>query len=156
MGFRNTMDLKTPTVRFVKTHQDARLPKANDESKGIGDSGYDLYAVQRVKLWPGIAREVPVGLTLGYVEPGYWIRVEARSGLSFKHQVLPHNGVLDNGYRGDLGVLLYNHGDHIHIVEKGDRIAQLVIYPLIQPVVEWALEVDETSRGSKGLGSSGK
>ena len=72
------------------------------------------------------------------------------------HNIQPHLGVIDNGYRGDLGVKLYNFGDKDYEVLIGDRVAQFVVYPLIQPVCEWADEVEESDRGSSGFGSSGK
>ncbi len=149
-----------PTVKFVKTHPDAQLPSANNSDIGTGDSGYDLVAVEDTLIpWsqrnPGSA-VVPVGLKLAYIEPGYWFRIEPRSGLGFKHSIQPHLGVIDNGYRGDLGVKLYNFADTGYTVMKGDRIAQFVVYPLFHPVCEWVDEVTGSNRGEKGFGSSGK
>ena len=89
-------------------------------------------------------------------KPGWWFRIEPRSGLGFKHNLQPHLGVIDNGYRGDLGVKLYNLGNKDYEVKPGDRIAQFVVYPLIQPVCSWADEVENTNRGDSGFGSSGK
>jgi len=92
------------SMKFVKTHEDAKLPERAHDS----DSGYDLYSVSEV-IVPGRGSVVvPVGLTLGYLTPGWWFRVEPRSGLGFKHNLQPHLGIIDNGYRGDLGVKLYN------------------------------------------------
>ena len=99
---------------------------------------------------------VPVGLTLAYIEKGFWFRIEPRSGLGFKHDIQPHLGIIDNGYRGDLGVKLYNFGNEPYFVKKGDRIAQFVVYPLIQPQCDWADEIVQSDRGTDGLGSSGK
>ena len=146
----------TPEIRFMKTHPDAVLPAANDSDITLGDSGYDLTAVEDVKIHVGNDAVVPVGLTLAYIDPGYWFRIEPRSGLGFKHGIQPHLGVIDNGYRGDMGVKLYNFGRDIYHVEKGDRIAQLVVYRLFKPIMKWADEVEETDRGNKGFGSSGK
>ena len=149
-----------PVVKFVKTHDDAQLPRANNSQIGTGDSGYDLVAVEDTVIpWhqrnPGSA-VVPVGLKLAYIQEGYWFRIEPRSGLGFKHSLQPHLGVIDNSYRGDLGVKLYNFGETQYTVTKGDRIAQFVVYPLIHPQCEFTDEVVETSRGDKGFGSSGK
>lgn len=145
--------LLNPRVKFIKTHPDAQLPKANNSEVGTGDSGYDLVAVEDTSISrSGI---VPVGLTLAYIEEGFWFRIEPRSGLGFKHHIQPHLGVIDNGYRGDLGVKLYNFGDKQYEVKKGDRIAQFVVYSLIHPHCEWADEVVESNRGDNGLGSSG-
>ena len=149
-----------PSVKFVKTHPDAQLPTANNSEIGTGDSGYDLVAVEDTVIpWhqrhPGSA-VVPVGLKLGYIQPGYWFRIEPRSGLGFKHSLQPHLGIIDNGYRGDLGVKLYNFGMKEYTVKKGERIAQFVVYPLIHPQCEWIDEAVESNRGEKGFGSSGK
>lgn len=146
--------LINPSVKFVKTHEDAELPKANNSEIGTGDSGYDLTAVEDVLIPGNSSAVIPVGLTLAYIEKGYWFRIEPRSGLGFKHSLQPHLGVIDNGYRGDLGVKLYNFKSESYTVTKGDRIAQFVVYPLIQPQCEWADDVVESDRGDKGFGSS--
>ena len=154
--------LLNPKVKFVKTHPDAQLLKANNSEIGTGDSGYDLVAVEDVLIKADSSAVVPVGLTLAYIESGFWFRIEPRSGLGFKHSIQPHLGVIDNGYRGDLGVKLYNFNkDHRnmtlanHQVKKGDRIAQFVVYPLIHPQCSWSDEIIESNRGDKGFGSSG-
>ena len=142
-------------LKFVKTHPDAQLPKASIiGTPGTGDTGYDLTAVQDVQI--DHSAYVPVGLTLAYIEKGFWFRIEPRSGLGFQHSIQPHLGVIDNGYRGDLGVKLYNFGQDPYLVKKGDRIAQIVVYQLIQPECGWADEVVPADRGGKGFGSSGK
>ena len=153
--------LVNPIVSFVKTHPDAQLPKANNSEIGTGDTGYDLTAVEDTLIKPySVGRSgseiVPVGLTLGSIENGFWFRIEPRSGLGFKHHLQPHLGVIDNGYRGDLGVKLYNFGHENYEVKKGDRIAQFVVYPLIQPECIWADRVRQSERGDSGFGSSGK
>jgi len=147
--------LLNPRVKFLKTHPDAQLPKANNSEIGTGDSGYDLTAVEDVTVYGQWSEVVPVGLTLAYLEEGFWFRIEPRSGLGFKHNIQPHLGVIDNGYRGDLGVKLFNFGHTSYNIKKGDRIAQFVVYPLIHPHCEWAEEIVESDRGNKGLGSSG-
>lgn len=143
--------LKKPLMKFLKTHEDAQLPKKNHED----DAGWDLFAVED-KIIPAKSKEtVDVGLKLAFLEPGYWIRVASRSGLSFKNGILAHPGVIDNGYRGELGVLLYNHNSLDHEVKKGDRIAQLVIHFNVDMDVEWG-NIESTQRGDKGFGSSGR
>ena len=146
------------SIKLKKTHPDAVLPVANNSQLAVGDTGYDLVAVEDTFIPRGSSEVVPVGLTLADITPGYWVRIEPRSGLGFKHSIQPHLGVIDNGYRGDLGVKLYNfNSDHQidgHQVKKGDKIAQLVVYPLIQPQFSFSDEVTDTSRGAKGFGSS--
>ena len=157
------------TIKFVKTHDLAVLPKFNHADPYVGDSGLDLTAVEDVTIsyrgkgfieGTGIISDpwaiVPVGLKLGYLTPGYWLRVEGRSGIGFKKHVFPHFGILDNPYRGDMGIKLYNFSDTDVIIKAGDKIAQLIVYPLIQADVEWADQVVESARGEKGFGSSDK
>jgi len=142
-------------IKFKRTHQDAMLPQANNMETHTGDSGFDLVAVENTVIPPHGSNVVPVGLTLADITPGYWMRIEPRSGLGFKHSIQPHLGVIDNGYRGDLAVKLYNFNKRSEYrVKKGDKIAQLVIYPLLQPVFEYSDEITESNRGDKGFGSS--
>lgn len=140
-----------PYMRFEKTHSLAQLPKKNFDS----DSGWDLFAVETTLIQKKSKVTVPVGLKLAYLEPGYWLSVGSRSGLSFKYGILAHPGIIDQNYRGDLGVLLYNHGDEDYTVNTGDRIAQLILHYNIQINVEWGT-VQPTDRGGHGFGSSGK
>lgn len=149
------------TIKFVKTHPDAVLPSYNHADPYTGDTGLDVVAVERIRIpsrknttEPGPYNVVPVGLKLAYITPGFWFRVEGRSGLGFKKNIMPHFGVIDNPYRGDMGIKLYNLGNEDVYLEKGDKIAQLIVYPLIQSNVEWAEQVATTTRGEKGFGSS--
>jgi len=142
-------------IKLIKTHPDAVIPTANNKEPGTGDTGFDLVAVERTHIKASSSEVIPVGLTLADITPGYWIRIEPRSGLGFKHSLQPHLGVIDNGYRGDLGVKMYNfHESRDFTIEAGDKIAQLVIYELFQPEFEFVDEVTETTRGAKGFGSS--
>jgi dUTP pyrophosphatase len=143
-------------IKFLKTHDDAVLPKKNNPDPSTGDSGYDMTAVEETVIPARGSAVVPVGLTLAYLSPEFWVRIESRSGLAFKYNVTAFNGIIDNPYRGDLGVKLFNHSDSDYIVKKGDRCAQLVIYPLVSMDAGWTDSVSETSRGAKGFGSSGK
>jgi len=143
------------TINFVKTHPDAVLPKYNHHDPYTGDSGLDVTAVEDVIIPAKGWITVPVGLKLAYVTPGYWFRVEGRSGMGFKKHVFPHFGIIDNPYRGDMGIKLYNFSNIDVEIKKGDKIAQLIIYPLIQANVGWAESVVESTRGEKGFGSSG-
>ncbi len=145
-----------PVIKLAKTHPLAELPRVNNTGHGIGDTGYDLTAVESATIPPGKSVVVPVGLHLSYISPGYWFKIEPRSGLGFKNSIQPHLGVIDNGYRGDLGVKLYNFHDRTGVsIKKGDRIAQLVVYQLIQPIFEFSDEISSSARGESGFGSSG-
>jgi deoxyuridine 5'-triphosphate nucleotidohydrolase len=140
-----------PVLKFEKTHPDAQLPSKNHES----DTGYDVYSVEEKLIPARGSAVVNVGLKFADIPEGYWIKVESRSGLGFKYGVSAHPGIIDNGYRGDAGIKLYNNSDTDYTVQKGDRIAQFVIYYALHMSVEWGNTV-ESSRGEKGFGSSGK
>jgi len=126
----------------------------NGDIAGTGDTGYDIYAVEDVVIRAKGSASVPTGIQVAYITPGFWFRVSARSGLSFKNGILCHPGTVDNLYTGDLGILLYNHSVNDYKVHKGDRIAQLIVFPVIEADISWTDEVHETTRGSKGFGSS--
>jgi len=152
----NIVDKPAIKVKFLKTHEDAILPKVNNSSWATGDSGYDIFSVEDVVIPARGTTVDPVGITVADISPGYWFRIEPRSGLGFKHNIQPHLGVIDNQYRGDLGVKLYNFSDTDVTIEKGKAVAQFVVYPLLQVDVDWSEEVTETDRGAKGFGSSDK
>lgn len=143
-------------LKFKKTHPDAVLPIRKHDNPTTGDSGYDMTAVEDTVIPARGDAVVPVGLTLADIEPGFWLRIESRSGINFKNKISAFNGILDNPYRGDLGVMLINRSDVDYQVRKGDRVAQLVVYPLIALPTAFTDEVTVTDRGSNGFGSTGK
>ena len=149
----NTENIK---ICFVKTHEDARLPERNNKTPLIGDSGYDVYAVEDAVIPANGKANVPIGLEIGFITPGYWIRVESRSGMFFKYGITSFCGIIDAGFRGMLAIGLLNSTQSDYYVKKGDRISQLVIYKLIEPETCWVEQKDMTSRGEKGFGSSGR
>jgi deoxyuridine 5'-triphosphate nucleotidohydrolase len=140
-----------PVLKFERTHELAKLPTKNHES----DTGYDVYSVEEVVIPARGSAVVNVGLKFAYIPEGYWVKVESRSGLGFKHGISAHPGIIDNAYRGDAGIKLYNHTDTDYTVFPGDRIAQFVIYMNIHMSVDWGI-AGQTERGEKGFGSSGK
>ena len=142
-------------IKFVKTHDKAVLPKYNHNDPYVGDSGIDVVAVEDAIVPAKGYKIIEIGVKLAYITPGYWFRVEGRSGVGFKRHIFPHGGIIDNPYHGDLGIKLYNFGTEDQVFKAGDKIAQLVVYPLIQANLEWVDQVTETKRGEKGLGSSG-
>jgi dUTP pyrophosphatase len=143
-------------LEFVKTHPDAVLPSQNIKDPLTGDTGLDMTAVEDVTIPARGAAMAPVGLKLGYVSPGFWVRIESRSGLQFKHSIHAFPGIIDNQYRGDMGIRLVNNSDKDYSVKKGDRIAQLVVYPLIVPDTSFVDSASESARGENGFGSSGR
>ncbi len=122
-------------------------------------AGADLYACleEPVTIEPGKTVFLPTGLSMA-LPKGYVGLVYARSGLACKQDLAPANkvGVIDSDYRGEFMIALHNHGTEPRVVEHGDRIAQLVVTPVIQPDYYEADTLDDTARGTGGFGSTGK
>lgn len=144
----------TVALRVVKLRESAELPAYQTS----GAAGLDLCAaVERpVELLPGRRALVPTGLAVA-IPPGYEGQVRPRSGLALKHGVTVLNapGTIDEDYRGEVGVVLVNHGVTPFLVEHGMRIAQLVIAPYVRAVVAEVSELEPTGRGGGGYGSTG-
>jgi dUTP pyrophosphatase len=138
-------------VRFKKTNENAVLPGKNH----YNDTGLDVTSVENKLIPSRGSAVVDVGLKFAFIDPGFWVKVEGRSGLGFKHGVIPHPGIIDQGYRGDAGIKLYNNTDKDYEVKAGDRIAQFVVYKNYTVEVSEG-EIMESKRGEKGFGSSGK
>ena len=122
-------------------------------------AGADLYACleEDVMIHPGETKFLPTGLAMA-LPKGYVGLVYARSGLACKQDLAPANkvGVIDSDYRGEFLIALHNHGKEVRTVRHGDRIAQLVVTPILRPTYEEADTLDETDRGTGGFGSTGK
>ena len=138
-------------VKFKKTNDNAVIPSKNNES----DTGLDVSSVEDKVIPARGSAVVDVGLKFAFIDLGFWVKVEGRSGLGFKHGIIPHPGIIDQGYRGDAGIKLYNNTDKDYEVKAGDRIAQFVVYRNY-PVEISEGEIVESARGEKGFGSSGK
>ena len=138
-------------LKFKKTRESAVLPGKNHKD----DTGLDVTSVVDKVIPSRGSAVVDVGLEFAHIDPGFWIKIEGRSGLGFKHGILPHPGIIDSGYRGDAGVKLYNLTDKDYKVKAGDRIAQFVVYTNHIVEVQEG-DIQETERGAKGFGSSGK
>ena len=123
-----------------------------------GSAGLDLLAAVAVPvtLGPGTWDAIPTGLTIALPE-GWEAQIRARSGLAFKFGVTVLNGpgTIDADYRGEIKVILINHGTSPFVINRGDRIAQMVIAPAIQLVWRESEYLPETGRGSGGFGSTG-
>jgi dUTP pyrophosphatase len=142
-----------------------RLPHAEGLAlpayETTGSAGMDLRAAlpefEPVVLHPGERKLIPTGLKIA-LEPGYEAQVRPRSGLALKHGVTCLNspGTIDSDYRGEVGVILINHGQLAFEINRGERIAQMVIAPYAQAVMAEVEALDETARGAGGFGSTGK
>lgn len=142
-------------IRVKMLRAGARLPTYGSSEA----AGADLYACldQSLTLGPGETAFVPTGLALEVPKHCAGL-VYARSGLACKRGLAPANkvGVIDSDYRGEITVVLHNHGTVPQTIEHGERIAQLVITPVLQPEYTLAEELDDTQRGQGGFGSTGR
>ena len=139
-------------IRIKKLHPDAVLPVYAHGSEE--DAAVDLRSVERIVLKPDESQAVPTGLAIE-LPSGYEAQVRPRSGMALKHSVTVNFGTIDPGYRGEIRVIMFNLGRADYVVEKGDRIAQLVVarYEAIQ----WEEgELGDSARGAGGFGSSGR
>lgn len=139
-------------VRFKRINPEAVMPAYAHP----GDAGMDLCSVEDLVLPPGKRSLIRTGLVMELPE-GYEGQVRPRSGLALKHGVTVLNtpGTIDAGYRGEVGVILMNHGDCAFTIRKGDRIAQLVVAQVTVAEVVEVAQVDATERGEGGFGSTG-
>jgi dUTP pyrophosphatase len=121
-----------------------------------GDAGLDLYAAVAITLAPGARGLVPTGIALA-IPPGFAGFVLPRSGLALRHGVTLLNtpGLIDSGYRGEVKVLLVNHGAAPVSLDRGERVAQLVVQRVEHVTLAAVAELPESARGAGGFGSTG-
>jgi dUTP pyrophosphatase len=139
-------------VKRLPHGQDLELPRYATD----GAAGMDVLSAEDVTLAPGARHAVATGLAVA-IPRGYEIQVRPRSGLALKHGIgVPNTpGTIDSDYRGELKVILINHGSEPFAIHRGERIAQLVLAPVT--LTEWdeVAELGETGRGTGGFGSTG-
>ena len=142
-------------IRVKQLRPGAKLPTYGT----AGAAGADLYACleEDAVILPGQTRFLPTGIALE-VPQGCAGLVYARSGLACKRGLAPANkvGVVDSDYRGEILVALHNHGDQPQMICDGERVAQLLITPVLTPDYTWVEELSSTQRDDKGFGSTGK
>lgn len=140
------------TLGIKRIHPDAVMPAYAH----LSDAGMDVQSVEELVILPGKRALVHTGLVL-QLPSAFEAQVRPRSGLAIKHGITVLNapGTIDSGYRGEVCVILINLGGESFQVKKGDKIAQLVIASVIQPVLKEIDVVDETDRGNGGFGSTG-
>ena len=127
--------------------------------KTSGASGMDLMAFveKPIELKPGKSCLVPTGLSVAFPKE-YEIQIRPRSGLAAKSSISVLNtpGTIDSDYRGEIKIILFNHGDQNFKISNGDRIAQMILSPVIKMDLEETNELPESFRGEGGFGSTGK
>lgn len=135
----------------VKLDSDAIMPTRAHAT----DAGLDLYSRENAIIDPGKGVSFDTGVHID-IPHGYYGKIESKSGLNVNHGVVSCGGVIDEGYTGSIVVKLYNFGQRMYFVSKGDKIAQLVMMPYIAPELELVGKLDKTERGDNGFGSTGK
>ena len=142
-------------VLVKKKEPSVKLPSY----KTNGASGMDLmaYINESIELKPGESCLVPTGLSIAFPEE-YEIQIRPRSGLAAKNNISVLNtpGTIDSDYRGEIKVILFNHGNKNFKIDNNDRIAQMILTPVIKIDLEETDELPESIRGARGFGSTGK
>jgi|TARA_B100001063_G_scaffold206529_1_gene201969 dUTP pyrophosphatase len=142
-------------VLVKKLDSAVKLP----EYKTEGSSGMDLIAFikESIKIKPRTSALIPTGLSVAFSED-YEIQIRPRSGLAAKNNISVLNtpGTVDSDYRGEIKVIIYNHSDNDFIINNGDRIAQMILAPVIKMELEETQNLPSTIRGQGGFGSTGK
>ncbi|MDC3127434.1 dUTP diphosphatase [Candidatus Pelagibacter bacterium] len=141
-------------ILIKRLSKEIPLPKYETE----GSSGMDLSAniESSINIDPGKKEIVPTGIAIS-VPSGYEVQIRPRSGLAAKHNITVLNtpGTIDSDYRGELKIILINHGKETFKIEKGFRIAQMVVCPIIKAKIEEVENLNKTKRGKGGFGSTG-
>jgi len=141
-------------ILIKRLSKEVPLPKYETN----GSSGLDLAAFidKNIEIKPGKSEMIPTGLTVA-IPKNFEIQIRPRSGLAAKNQISVLNtpGTIDSDYRGELKVILINLSEKIFIVEKGLRIAQMVLCPVVKAKLKEVNSLDDTARGSGGFGSTG-
>ena len=141
-------------ILIKRLSKDVALPKYETE----GSSGLDLAANidRQIKILPGKSEIISTGLAVA-IPKNFEIQIRPRSGLAAKNQISVLNtpGTIDADYRGELKVILINLSDRVFVVEKGLRIAQMVLCPVVKATLKEVKELENTERGSSGFGSTG-
>lgn len=148
----------------IKLDDGAIMPTRAHET----DAGLDLYSREDKVIFPRkinnynrdlmpekVSAMFDTGVHIAF-DPGTYGKIESKSGLNVKHDVVSCGGVIDEGYTGSITVKLYNLGGKPYVVNKGDKIAQLVIQPYLTPEIELVNELDVTERGDGAFGSTGR
>ena len=142
-------------VLIKKLNPSVQLPSY----KTSGASGMDLmaYIEKPINLKPGKACLVPTGLSVAFPEK-YEIQIRPRSGLAAKNNISILNtpGTIDSDYRGEIKIILFNHSNENFIIKNNDRVAQMVLTPIMKMELEETNELPESIRGKGGFGSTGK
>ena len=140
------------TLKIKKMNEDATIPNFAHK----GDAGMDLYSIEEVIIPPTESRLIKTGVSIA-LPKNTEAQIRPRSGLALKYSVTVLNtpGTIDEGYRGEIGIILINHGKEEFIVTKNMKIAQMVVKPIYDINILEVNELNDTDRGEGGFGSTG-
>ena len=138
-------------IKVKKLHQDSIVPQYAHS----GDAGLDIFSLEEYDLKPGERHVFKTGISISIPE-GFVSLVWDKSGLAGKYGIKTMGGVIDSGYRGEYLIVLLNTSDKVYKINQGDKIAQLLIQPVVSAEIEEATELEDTDRGSGSFGSTGK
>ena len=138
------------TVRIKKLNEEAKLPEYAHQ----GDAGMDVFGLEEVVLQPGERAIVPTGVAMAVPE-GHVALVWDKSGRAVKEGLTTMAGVIDSGYRGEVGIVMLNTSQEAVTIEKHQKVAQILIQPVVSPQLQEVEDLDDTSRGEGGFGSTG-
>lgn len=139
-------------IKILRLVESAKLPKYEHDD----DSGLDLFSIEERDILPGETVLIKTGISIELPQ-GTEAQIRPRSGLALKHSITVLNtpGTIDAGYRGEIGIILINHGRQAFQVFKGMKVAQMVIAPVIRAEIEEVNSLSGTRRGEGGFGSTG-
>ena len=137
-------------IKAKKLHPDAIMPKHNI----AGDAGLDLHCVENMEIKPGMRALASTGLSFELPE-GYVALIWDKSGIALKNGIKTMGGVIEHTYRGEYKIILFNTSDQIFKVKAGDKVAQMLIQPIMTVEVEECEELSGSARGEHGFGSAG-
>lgn len=138
-------------LKIKKLNPDAIIPSYGHD----GDAAFDLHTTATVTIAPGERVQVPTGIAMAIPE-GYVGLIWDKSGLSHKFGLKAMGGVIDAGYRGEVMIGMINLGDKEYTFEKGHKVSQMIIQERLHAEIETVEELDDSSRGTGGFGSTGK
>lgn len=139
-------------LEIIKLHESAIVPRYAHP----GDAGLDLFAIKHQEILPGETQLVKIGIAIA-LPLGTEAQIRPRSGLALKHSITVLNspGTIDAGYRGEIGIILINHGKQTFQITPGMKVAQMVIASIIQANLTVVTKLNHSSRGERGFGSTG-
>ena len=150
----NAMD--KPKIKCIKLPHAKDLPMPSYQTQGAAGMDVRVALTKEITIVPGERALVPTGLIMA-IPQGYEVQIRPRSGLAIKHGITMVNsqGTIDSDFRGEIHLIVINHGQQAFTLKHGDRMAQMVVQKIHQAEIVQTSEVDQTQRGHSGLGSTG-